>query len=101
MLSSPLMLSRVISRVRGLFGSPRRELAQTLAEPGQARAILFPYVTLVAAPGPIARYLSHGLLGTYRPAIRIGPAALHIPGGWQRAPAVALVESLELYGLSL
>jgi hypothetical protein len=88
----PSLMARarpVAARVRGLFRSPRREVARAATEPGDVRSLLA-YVLPLAVVGPIAIFLSEGVIGTYTApqAVLFG---MRVGGGFIRAPVTALV----------
>jgi hypothetical protein len=84
---------QLVERVRGVLLRPRQALPLTLAESGAPRAIL-PYVTLLAALGPLALFISDGLIGSWQ-------ASTPSFSGWVRAPVPALVELLLDFALGL
>jgi hypothetical protein len=85
----------LIERVRGVLVDPRRTLPLTLAESGAPASVFFPYVAVLAALGPIAIFLSNGLVGAWHAPVEIFNA--RIPGGWTRAPLLALLLALAAY----
>jgi hypothetical protein len=89
----------LIARVRGLLLKPKEELPKTLADSGELRAVLVPYVLVLAAIGPVAGFLSAGIIGTYIPATTIFNTT--IPASFIRAPGTALVGSVLRYGLGV
>lgn len=89
----------LIERVRGILVDPRKTLPLTLAESGAPKALFVPYVALLAALGPIALFLSNGLVGAWHAPVEIFNA--RIPGGWTRAPLLALLVALIVYAISV
>jgi hypothetical protein len=85
--------------VRGLLLAPRDELPKTLPESGELKALLFPYVLVLAAIAPVAGYLSQGVFGSYQPSTRI--LQTEIPAMWVRAPGVALVAAIVRFAISI
>ncbi|MFI5288932.1 MAG: hypothetical protein ACHQ17_04745 [Polyangia bacterium] len=86
-------------RARRLLVDPRAELPRMLAESGDRRAILIPYVVALAAIGPVAGFVSEGVLGTYQPATTLFGTT--VPAMYVRAPGVALVVMLLRYVVSV
>jgi hypothetical protein len=71
----------------------------TLADRGEARAVLLPYVAVLAALGPAAVFLSDGLLGAYHPPTTIFNTT--IPGGRISAPGSAALQAVLFYAFSV
>jgi hypothetical protein len=88
----------LVERVRALLLEPRHTLPLTLAESGEPRDLL-PFTAGLAALGPIALFLSDGVIGAYHPPTEIFNTT--IPGGWLRVPGPAAVEMLISFGLAL
>jgi hypothetical protein len=78
----------LFERVRGVLVDPRKTVPLTLAESGAAGAVFVPYVAVLSALGPIAIFLSNGLFGAWHAPVEIFNT--RIPGGWTRAPLLAL-----------
>src|SRR5258706_809175 len=93
------MLERLIARVRGLLVDPKDELARALGDPGSARQLLWPYVAVLAALAPVARFLSHGVLGVYLPGTTIFGMA--VPGSFSRAPGPAALDLILDYAVGI
>jgi hypothetical protein len=86
-------------RVRDLLLAPRETLPLTLAEGGTLRDVLIPYVLVLAAIGPIAGFLSMGIIGMYVPATTIFNTT--VPSMYVRAPFAALLGGAVRYGLGI
>jgi hypothetical protein len=89
----------LVERVRQLLWRPRQSLPLTLAESGSARSVVGSYVVWLAAIGPLALFLSDGLIGAWHAPTTIFNTI--IPGGWVRAPRPALVEMLLAWALGI
>jgi hypothetical protein len=89
---------RLVERVVGVMRRPRQELPLTLAESGAPRELL-PYVAPLAALGPVALFLSEGLIGAWYAPTEIFNTV--IPGGWVRGPGLALATAALLFALAL
>jgi hypothetical protein len=94
-----MMIRAVVARTRDLVLQPKDVLLAALAESGTPRDVLVPYVLWVAAVGPIAGFLSLGLIGVYHPPTSIFNTV--VPGGYTRAFGPALVQMLVAYGLGV
>jgi Yip1 domain len=92
-------MSDLIAQVRALLLTPKAELPKKLAEPAELKAILVPYVAVLAAIGPITSFISSGLIGTYHAGTTI--FGMNIPGGFVRTPVRSLFMSLLSYGVSI
>lgn len=90
---------KLVERVRDLLLSPRETLPLTLAESGAPRDVLKPYVLVLAALGPIAGFLSTGVIGMYIPAQSIFNTT--IPSMYVRAPVAALLVGALRYGMGI
>jgi hypothetical protein len=84
-----------LARVRGLLLAPRYELARTVEEPGGLRQVLVPYVLVLAALGPVARFVSLGLVGHHQQLSELAAPM------WVRAPGLALLFLPIGYGLAI
>lgn len=93
------LVEELWGRVRQLFVDPRAELPRLLVESGDRRAVLIPYVVVLAAIGPLAGFLSEGVLGTYQPATTL--FGTPVPAMYVRAPGAALVVMLLRYAVSV
>lgn len=86
------MGDKLIRRVRGVLLSPREELPRTIAEPGDVRSVLVPYVVVLVAIGAVAQLVSRGLIGVWiPPQLLLG---MKYGGGFLRMPLAALFGSL-------
>jgi hypothetical protein len=92
-------MSDLIAKVKALLLAPKAELPKKLAEPAELKAILIPYVAVLAALGPIASFLSTGLIGVYVPGVNI--FGMSVPGHFARAPISALFTSIFSYAISI
>jgi hypothetical protein len=92
-------MSDLIGRVKGLLLSPKSELPQMVADPGELKSVLMPYVAVLAAIGPIVTFLSTGLIGVYHPGTKI--FGMEIPGGYVRMPVMALFSGIIGYAVSI
>lgn len=92
------MRKSIFARVEGLVRRPRQELAFTIAEAGDLRA-LAPYLLALLGLGAAASFLSAGVFGTYMPPQQV--LGMAIGGGFFRAPLRALVGSVLQIGLGL
>jgi hypothetical protein len=82
----------LIARVRGVLLAPREELPKTIAEAGDIRSVLIPYVIVLVSIGAIGQFISRGLIGVYiPPSVVLG---MKYGGGWLRLPFASLVNSL-------
>jgi hypothetical protein len=91
------MGEKLIARVRGVLLSPREELPKTIAEAGDVRSVLFPYVIVLVSIGAIAQFISRGLIGVYiAPSVVLG---MKYGGGWLRLPLPSLISSLLFIGI--
>jgi hypothetical protein len=91
------MLDKLITRVRGVLLQPRRELPRTIAEPGDVRSVLIPYVLVLVSVGALAQFISHGLIGVYVPPQML--LGMRYGGGFLRSPLPSLIASLLYVGL--
>jgi hypothetical protein len=87
-----MSVSELIARVRQLMLAPRETLPLTLAESGEWRAVLVPYVVALAAVGPVVGFLSTGIIGMYQPATTIFNTT--VPASYIRMPGTALVAGI-------
>jgi hypothetical protein len=86
------MGAKLIARVRGVLLSPREELPKTIAEAGDIRSVLIPYVIVLVSIGALAQFISRGLIGVYiAPSVVLG---MKYGGGWLRLPVASLISSL-------
>jgi Yip1 domain len=92
-------VKKLVDRVRDLMLSPRETLPLTLAESGEPRDVLIPYVMVLAALGPIAGFLSTGVIGMYIPAQSIFNTT--VPAMYVRAPFAALLVSALRFGMGI
>lgn len=92
-------MNAIVARVRGLFTAPRDELVRVLPESGELKAVLVPYVLVLAAVGPVTGFLVHGLIGAYQPAMTIFNTT--VPATWVRAPGPALASAALRYALAI
>jgi hypothetical protein len=86
-------------RARGLVVAPREELPKTLAESGALKDVLVPYVLVLAAIGPLAGFLSQGLIGAYQAPTKV--LTMTLPAMWVRAPGLALGLAIIRYGIGI
>jgi hypothetical protein len=93
------MLKEAAARAARLLSAPRDELLSAIADSGATVDVLVPYVLVLAAIGPVASFLSAGLLGVYHPPTTIFNTTL--PGGYTRAPGLALVQSVTLFAIGV
>src|SRR6185503_8793707 len=89
----------ILDRVKALLLTPKQELPRTMAQPGELRSVLIPYVLVLAALRPLANFVSVGLLGSYHPPTRF--FNLTVDGFYVRAPLAALGTSLLSYVLQV
>ena len=92
-------MGELIEKVKALLLAPKAELPKKLAEPAELKAILIPYVAVLAALGPIASFLSTGLIGVYVSGVSI--FGMTVPGHFVRQPISALFMSIFSYALSI
>jgi hypothetical protein len=92
-------MSELIAKVQALLLTPKAELPKKLAEPGELKAVLIPYVAVLAALGPIASFISSGLIGIYHSGTTI--FGMNIPGGFIRTPIRSLFLSILSYAVSI
>lgn len=90
-------MSDLIGRVKGVLLSPKDELPKMVADPGELKAVLVPYVAVLAAIAPVASFLSTGLIGVYHAGIPL----FGIPSGWTRMPIMGLFSSIISYCISI
>ncbi len=88
-------MNALVARVRRLLLTPHQELAETVDQPGGWRAVLVPYVLVLAAIGPVARSISLGVIGHHQQL-----SSLAAPM-WVRAPGMALMFLPIGYGLAI
>jgi hypothetical protein len=85
------MGQKLFARVRGVLLSPKEELPKTIAEAGDIRSVLIPYVIVLVSIGAIAQFISRGLIGVYiPPSVVLG---MKYGGGWLRLPLASLISS--------
>ncbi|HZS38766.1 MAG TPA: Yip1 family protein [Polyangia bacterium] len=92
-------MSDLIAKVKALLLTPKAELPKKLAEPGELKAVLIPYVAVLAALGPITAFISSGLIGIYHSGTTI--FGMNIPGGFIRTPIRSLFTSILSYAVSI
>src|SRR5579862_5409807 len=92
-------MNDLIAKVKALLMQPKAELPKKLAEPTELKAILIPYVAVLAALGPITSFISSGIIGSYHPGTTI--FGMNIPGGYIRTPVSSLVSSIFAYAVSI
>jgi hypothetical protein len=85
-------LRPLVERVKQLMMAPRETLPLTLADPGSARQVLIPYVVLLAAIGPVAGFLSAGVLGVHVPGRIVFNTT--VPAMYVRAPGPAMLAAI-------
>jgi hypothetical protein len=87
------MGKRLVARVRGVLLEPRRELPRTIAEAGDLRSVLWPYVIVLVAVGALARFIATGLIGVYVPAQLLFDRVAY-GGGYLRTPLPSLIGAI-------
>jgi hypothetical protein len=87
-----VIAERIVARVRGVMMDPRAELPKAIAEPGDARSVLVPYVVALASVGAIAQFVSRGIIGVWIPPQML--LGVKYGGGFLRMPLPALISSL-------
>jgi hypothetical protein len=89
-------VSTIVRRVRGLLLGPREEIVRALADTSARDTWL--YVLALAAVGPLAAFLAHGLVGEYR-----STTVFNLPGPatWVRAPVAAAVLATVRFGVAI
>ncbi len=83
----------LIARVRGVLLDPRRELPRTIAEAGDVRSMLWPYVLVLVAVGAMARFVATGLIGVYVPP-QVLFDRVRYGGGYLRTPVPSLIGAI-------
>jgi hypothetical protein len=92
-------LRALVERVKQLVLAPRETLPLTLAESGDPKAVLVPMVVVLAALGPVAGFLSQGVVGTYVPPQTIFNTT--VPAMYVRAPGIAALIAVLRYALGI
>jgi hypothetical protein len=94
------MTSReLVERAKQLLLAPRETLPLTLAESGAAKDVMVPYVVTLAALGPVAGFLSIGLIGQYIPSQTVFNTT--VPSMFVRSPVAALLVAIARFGMGL
>jgi hypothetical protein len=86
------MGDKLYARVRGVLISPRSELPKTIAEPGDVRSVVIPYVLALVSLGAAAQFVSRGIIGVYVPPQML--LGTKFGGGFLRLPVAALIGSI-------
>src|SRR5262245_50580476 len=92
-------LRALAERVKQLVLAPREALPLTLADPAEPRAVLVRMVVVLAGLGPLAGFLSQGVVGTYIPPQVIFNTT--IPSMYVRAPGIAALVAILRYALGI